>query len=57
MRWAGHEARMGEMRNEYKTLLKTAKRRDHTKYLGVGGRILLKQIIMKSGFGLRIWFF
>jgi hypothetical protein len=38
MKWAGHVARMGEMRNAYKILVESLKGRD----LGVDGRIILK---------------
>jgi hypothetical protein len=42
MGWAGHVARMGEMRNAYKILVVTAERKR-----GLGERILLKCDLMK----------
>jgi hypothetical protein len=46
-RWAGHVARMREMRNAYKILVENLKERDHTKDLGVDGRIVLEWIFGK----------
>jgi hypothetical protein len=43
MKWAGHIVRMEEMKNAYKVLV-----RDHTKDLGVDGRIILKWILQKQ---------
>jgi hypothetical protein len=43
MRWAGHVARVGETRNAYnKLLVKKPEGRDHSKDLGVDGKIILK---------------
>jgi hypothetical protein len=38
MRWDGHVARMGKMRNEYKFWLGTMKEREHSKNLGIDGK-------------------
>jgi hypothetical protein len=45
MRWAGHAARMGEMRNAYDILVgKSEGKRDHLEDLGIDGRrIFLKR--------------
>jgi hypothetical protein len=42
MRWAGHVARVGEMRNAFKISSENLKGRDHSEDLGVDGRIILK---------------
>jgi hypothetical protein len=43
MRWAGHVARMGAMRNCYKILISVSlKGSDHSGHLGVDGKIILK---------------
>jgi hypothetical protein len=42
MRWAGHEARMGEGRSVYRALVGRPKVRDHWEELDVGGRITLR---------------
>jgi hypothetical protein len=47
MRLAGHVACMGEMRNAYKILVESLKETDHSEDLGVDGRIILKQILLK----------
>jgi len=39
MRWAGHVARMGEMRNAYSILVGKSEGRDHLEDLGVDGEI------------------
>jgi len=39
MRWAGHVAYMGEMRNAYKILVWTPEGRDHSEKLGTDGDI------------------
>jgi hypothetical protein len=39
MRWTGHAARMGEMRNAYNILVGKPERRDHSDDLGVDGKI------------------
>jgi hypothetical protein len=49
MGWAGHVVRMGEMRNEYNISVVNLKRRDHSKDLGVDGRIIFKLILGKQG--------
>jgi hypothetical protein len=40
MRWAGHVARMGEMRNAYRILV--GKEKDHTEDQNLGGWTILK---------------
>jgi hypothetical protein len=42
MRWTGHAARMGEMRNTYKENLKG---RDYSEDLGIDRRIILEWIL------------
>jgi hypothetical protein len=42
MRWSGHVARMGEMRNAYKVLVGKCEGRDHSEDLGVDGKIILE---------------
>jgi len=49
MRWAGHGARVGEMRNAYKSLVRKLKERDHAEDLGVDVRIILEWILGKQG--------
>jgi hypothetical protein len=38
---------MAEMRNKYKTLVGNPKGRDHSKDLGVDGRIILERVLGK----------
>jgi hypothetical protein len=40
MKWARHIARMGEVRNAYKMLVRKPEGRDHLEDLGMDGRIL-----------------
>jgi hypothetical protein len=42
MKWAEHVARMDEMRNAYKILVRKPEGRDHLENTGVDGRIILK---------------
>jgi hypothetical protein len=49
MRWVGHVAHMGEMRNVYVTLVGSLKGRDHAEDLGVDGKIILEFILGKQG--------
>jgi len=42
MRWAGHVARMGEIRNAYKILVGKPEGKRHPEELGVYGRIILE---------------
>jgi hypothetical protein len=44
MRWVGHVARIGDMRNTYKILVGNQKGRDHMEDLGVDGKIILERI-------------
>jgi hypothetical protein len=47
MKWAGHVASIGEMRNEHKMLAENLKRRDHLGETGVEERKTLKWILNK----------
>jgi hypothetical protein len=47
MRWAGHVARMGLMRNAYKTLFRNSEGKKSVGRLGADGRILLEWILEK----------
>jgi hypothetical protein len=47
MRWAGHVAYIGEMRNTFRTSARKLKGSDHLECLGVDERIILKRIIAK----------
>jgi hypothetical protein len=47
MRWAGHEAHMGEIRNAYNILVGKPEGKDHTENLGIDERIILKWIFGK----------
>jgi hypothetical protein len=47
MRWVGHVARMGEMRNAYKIWSENLKARDHSEDLGIDGKIILECITGK----------
>jgi hypothetical protein len=47
MRWAGHMARMGEVRGAYNILVGNLKGGDHSEDLGVDGRITLRWILGK----------
>jgi hypothetical protein len=50
MKWAGHVAHMGEMRNAYTLLVgkPEEKRRDHLEDLGVNGRVIIKWILQRN---------
>jgi hypothetical protein len=47
MRWAGHVARMGEVRGTYNILVGRLKGGDHWEDLGVDGRLTLRWILGK----------
>jgi hypothetical protein len=47
MRWEGHVARMGEMRNSYEIQSENLKTRDHSEDVGVDGKIILEWILGK----------
>jgi hypothetical protein len=53
IRWAGHEVRMGETRMRTQFWLESLKGRDHSEYLSVDGRIILKLISGKKH--RRVW--
>jgi hypothetical protein len=42
VRWVGHAASMGDMRNTYKILVREPKGKDHLENLGIYGIIILK---------------
>jgi hypothetical protein len=45
MKWAGHVARIGEVRNIYKTLVGKPKGKRYAKDLGVDEKIILEWIV------------
>jgi len=46
MRWADHVARMGELRNSYKTFgQKTRREESHSEELGVDGKVISERIL------------
>jgi hypothetical protein len=47
MRWARHVARIGEMRNAYKVLVSKSEGKNHSKNVGLDGRIILERILGK----------
>jgi hypothetical protein len=47
MKWAGHIARMGEMRNTYTILDKNLIGGEHSEDIGVDGRIILNWIFLE----------
>jgi len=47
MRWAGHEAWMGELRKAYKISIEKLEERDHLEDVGTDVNIILKWILMK----------
>jgi hypothetical protein len=47
MRWAGHVALMGEMRNAYAVLGGNLKERDRPEDLDVNGKIILEWVLGK----------
>jgi hypothetical protein len=47
VRWAGHVARMGEVRGAYNILVGKPEGRDHWEDLGVDGKITLNWILGK----------
>jgi hypothetical protein len=47
IRWVGHVARMGDIRNAYKILVGNLQKRDHLEDLVIGGMIILEQILKK----------
>jgi hypothetical protein len=54
MRWVGHVACLGEIRNSKKFWLGYLKRRYHLEDVGVDGRMILKLILGKYGLGVWI---
>jgi hypothetical protein len=53
MRWAGHVACVGEMRNAYKILVRKPEERNLSEDLSVAGRIILEWILGKVG--RKVW--
>jgi hypothetical protein len=49
IRWAGHVARMGEVKNAYKMFNGKLNGRDHKEDLSVDGKIILEWILGKLG--------
>jgi len=49
MRWAGHVALMGEIRNRYSILFGKHEGRDHLGHLAIDGKIMLEGILEKWG--------
>jgi len=47
MRWAWHVARIGEGRGVYKFLVGKPEGRDHLRYPGIDGRIILRWLLRK----------
>jgi hypothetical protein len=47
VRWVGHVAHLGEMRNAYKILSDSLKGRDHLEDLGMDGKIIFEWILEK----------
>jgi hypothetical protein len=56
MKWAGHVARMGEMRNAFCILVGKPERKNHSDDVGVDGRIILKWMLGKWGLGVWLRF-
>jgi hypothetical protein len=40
MRWVGHVARIGDVRNPYTVLSENVKRRDHLEHPGINGKVI-----------------
>jgi hypothetical protein len=49
MRWVGHGACMGEIRNAYRTLEEDLKRADYLRDKDINGRIILKWVARRCG--------
>jgi hypothetical protein len=49
IRWAGHVARMGEMRNAYKFLVRKPEGRGTSEGLDVYGKIVLENDVREMG--------
>jgi len=49
MRWAGHVARMEEIRNAYEIWLENLKRKDHSEDTCVDRKIILEWMLGKQG--------
>jgi hypothetical protein len=47
MRWTGHRALMGKIRNTYKIVIEKMKGRDHSEDLDVDGKRILEYILRK----------
>jgi hypothetical protein len=52
IRWAGHVARMGEVRNVYRVLVGCQKERDHLEDQGVNGRMVSEWILERLAGGV-----
>jgi len=52
MRWAGHVARMGERRCEFRFFVGKPEEKDHLEDKGVDGRIILRWIFRKWDVGI-----
>jgi hypothetical protein len=48
MKWAGHIAFMGEIKNPYRILVRKPEGRNYLEDLGIDERIILKMVLRKS---------
>jgi hypothetical protein len=55
MRWAGHVARMGEVRKLYKVWWESPKERDRSEDQGLGGRMGSESILWRLALGGVYW--
>jgi hypothetical protein len=48
MRWEGHVASMGEKRNAHGIFVAKQKERDHEEDIGIGGSIILQEVLGRT---------